>query len=120
MTQTLPLSENVTVKLNAFGDGTAKIGPRAHGVTWQAQTASVKVAGQPTNEASCSIYVGGSATDENFVGATFTGSSGDTTGAVAAMGSQMQLGTYIWAVWHNGDPGATATLTVSGQLLLEG
>lgn len=113
----LPLNENATVVLNAFGDGQVKLGPRGHGVVWHPQIASVKVAAPVTSEAIAEIYVGNAPTADNFVDATQTGSTGDSSGNVRV---ELRVNNFIWAVWHNGDVGAQATLTVVGTQTLEG
>lgn len=116
----LPLSENVSVKLNAFGDGTAKLGPTGHGTIWEPEVASVRVNGPVTNEATCQIFVGHDPTADNFVDATATGSTGDSTDNVGTRGAHMRTGNFIWAVWSHGDVGAIATLTVTGTVNLAG
>jgi len=114
----LTLNENATVILNAFGDGTAQLGPHGHGVEWRPDVASVKTNQTPpiNNEATCQIYVGHAPTADNFVDSTFTGSSGDASGNVRV---HLRVGSSIFAVWHNGDAGAQATLTVVGTQVLE-
>lgn len=114
--RTLPLNENVTVVLNAFGDGTARVGPNGHGVTWFPRVASVRVNSgtNPANQAACEIFAGNAATADNFIDATETGSTGDSTDSFGD-GMEIRLGSYVWAVWHNGDPGSQATLTVTGS-----
>lgn len=111
------LNENASVILNAFGDGQVKVGPHGPGVLWYPQVASVKTTQPVTNEASCKIYVGNAPTDDNFVDGTLSGSSGDSTHNVA--GSELRSNQFIWAVWHSGDPGAQATLSVVGSLIQE-
>ena len=112
----LNLNENATVILNAFGDGTVSLGPHGHGVEWQPEVASVRVQPPITNEATGQIFVGNAPTADNFVDSTQTASSGDSSGNVRA---PLRVGSFIWAVFHNGDPGAQATLTVIGTQTLE-
>ena len=107
----VPLNESATVKLNGSGAGTARVGPISARETWTPGNASVSVSSN-TNEATCSIYVGDSATQRNFVDSTFTGSSGDSSDRLGA--STVKVGAYVFAVWSGGDAGATATLTVTG------
>lgn len=109
--QTVPLNESQPVKLDGSGNGTVKLGPRSHGETWHPEVASVKVS-TATAEAACKIYLGHTATDDNFLDGTFSGSSGDSTDRVS--GNPLWLGNYIFAVWSGGDAGATATLSVIG------
>lgn len=108
----VPLSDFAVITLDGSGNGTVKVGPRAHGVTWQPSTASIKMTGDvPTGVATVLLYAGSSATDDNFVDSTYDVSN-DSTDRVN--GQQLVLGQYVWAVWSGGTPGATATLTVNG------
>lgn len=106
----LPLSEFASVVLNGSGAGTARVGPAAHGVTWRPTVASVKVS-TATLSPICNLFVGATATDDNFVDGSYTGEK-NSTDAVA--GQELVLGQYVFAVWSGGDPGAQATVTVSG------
>jgi hypothetical protein len=106
-----PLNETTQIKLDGSGNGTAKLGPTAHGDEWDVSEISVKANANPTNEATCNIYNGHSPTDDNFVDGTFSGSSGDSSDRT---GPPLRLGSYIWAVWNGGDSGQTATLSVTG------
>ncbi len=63
-------------------------------------------------EAQCRIYVGPSPDPQYFVDATLSGSTGDSTDAVASQ--PVRLGSFIWAVWAGGDAGSVATLNVTG------
>jgi hypothetical protein len=110
---TVPIVPGVnTVTLNGSGNGTAKIGPVGEREVWMPTVASVSVSPN-TNEATCKIYAGDSAIPGNFIDATLSGSTGDSTGRVG--GVIVQLGQWIWAVWTGGDPGSVATLNVSGS-----
>lgn len=110
MPTTVPLNVSVPITLDGSGNGTASVGPTSHGEVWTPATVSVKVA-TATNEAQCLIYQGHSATPENFVDGTFSGSSGDSTDKATY---PMRLGWKVWAVWAGGDPGAVAYLNVAG------
>ncbi len=111
MTQGILYETGVTT-LNINGAGTARVGPLSAREVWNPASASVKTSQTPVNEAQCAIYVGLSATQENFRDQTFTGSSGDSSDRVS--GSPVKKGNYIWAVWTGGDPGVQATLVVTG------
>lgn len=109
------LDETIGVVLNGSGNGTARLGPLTAMETWYPTQASVKVSfsgSNPVNEATCRIYKGDSATDNNFKDGTFTGSSGDATDKIAG---KLQHNLYIFAVWTGGDVGETAYLTVTGD-----
>lgn len=110
----LPLNESVNVVLNGSGDGTASLGPSVPGERWQLSSAAIR-----TNTASnpavavpeCRLYIGGAPLDQFLVDGTFTGSL-NSSDAVA--GLPVGNGQKVFAVWHNGDPGSVATLTVIG------
>ena len=112
MPRGLPLDETAQVTLDGSGAGTARLGPSAPGHVWRPTLASVKVATN-TDEATCLVYAGPSATDAYFTDGTFSGSSGDATDRVTGKVLNPGRG-WIWAVWSGGDAGATATLIVSG------
>jgi hypothetical protein len=106
------LYESKTVTLNGSGNGTVKLGPISAREVWSPSSASVKTNQTTvTNEAVCNLYVGLSATQENFRDGTFSGSSGDSSDLVAG---QLKIGNFVWAVWTGGDAGAQATLVVTG------
>ncbi len=107
---TLPLSEAAFVTLDASGNGTARIGPAAHGVTWKPTVVAVRTS-TSTLSPQCRIYAGDRVTDGNFIDGTFTGQQ-NSTDAIA--GQVLLLGQYVFAVWVGGDIGAQATLTVTG------
>ena len=103
-----------TVVLNGQGGGTLKVGPIGPREVWSPLVASVSATtGSPiVNEAQCRIYIGPSPTPQYFVDGTLSGSTGDSTANVS--GSSVSLPWSVWAVWSGGDPGAVATLNVSG------
>jgi hypothetical protein len=108
--QTLPFSTSNSVVLDASGNGTVGVGPISSGEVWSDVSAACHVA---TNnlEATCRFYVGTGPTPDNFAGGTSWGSTGDSgfsSGQTAVIGQQ------VWAVWSNGDAGATAYLSVTG------
>jgi hypothetical protein len=106
------LNETAVTRLDGSGNGTAKVGPISSREVWSPQNVHVS-ASSNTNEAQCEIYVGNSATQSNFRDSTFSGSSGDASDRVNA--DTVKIGAWIWAVWTGGDPGATATLAVTGS-----
>ncbi len=109
---TVALSESVTGVLNGAGAGTLRLGPKAHGVVWKPQVASIRMSGAPpAGLAICSVYVGPSATDDNFQDSTYDANNA-STGRVDS--TRLELGDYVFAVWQVGNPNATVTLTVTG------
>ena len=109
---TVPLSEFNVITLDGSGNGTARVGPRAHGVVWQPTVASIKMTGAtPSGVATCFVYAGSSATDDNFVDSTYDVQN-DSTDRVS--GQQLRLNQFVYARWSGGNPGATATLSITG------
>lgn len=116
MTTTCPVWPNQTqIKLNGSGAGTARLGPTGHGVVWTLGNISVRTA-QTVSTGTCeaSIYVGDDASPTNFVDATFSGDTGDSTDS--ASGTQIRLGKSVWAVWSGGVANDIATLTITGTM----
>lgn len=109
---TAPLSQSTTVVLNGSGNGTAQLGPISAREIWSPQTVHVQCQQPVTNEAKCTIYVGYSATQDNFRDATWSGSSGDSSSKVNA--DTVKTGHFIFATWTGGDVGSVATLVVTG------
>lgn len=64
----------------------------------------------PGAEAIGSVYAGADKTAGYFRGATTWGSTGDSTDNLP----EVRVGGQVFAVWTGGDPGALATLTVTG------
>lgn len=105
----LRLNAKAYTVLDGDGNGTASTGPESYQEQWSGLTAAVRVATN-ASEATCSVYAGAAATPGYFRGATTWGSTGDSTTNL----STVQIGGSVFAVWTGGDPGATATLTVTG------
>jgi hypothetical protein len=108
------LTGSIAVILNGSGNGTVKLGPLTARETWNPASASVRTTQLPgtvVNEAVCNLFVGLSATQENFRDGTFSGSSGDASDLV---GGELRMNNYVWAVWTGGDAGATAVLALTG------
>jgi len=106
------LDETAFVTLDGAGAGTARLGPLTAREIWYPANASVKANSAPTNEAQCQLFVGQTATAENFRDLTFSGSSGDSSGKVD--GKPVKKGEFIFAVWTGGDAGQRAQLNVTG------
>ena len=109
MPRQFPLTVTATVTLNGSGAGTASTGPQFPRESWDVAVASV---GAATNaaEATCKIYAGPPAAPL-FIDGTTWGSTGDSTSNFSA---PVYLGSAVIATWTGGDPGAIATLTVTG------
>jgi len=92
------------------GNGTAQAGPSFPRESWDVAVASVS-ASSNAKEAVCKIYAGPQAAQAWFADGTTWGSTGDSTSNFSA---PVYLGSSVFAVWTGGDPGATATLVVTG------
>lgn len=114
----LPLNESITGFTDFFGGASLKIGPTAHGIIWRPVVASVRAA-TANLDGLCRIFVGHTATSENFVDSTYTGSTGDSTNNLGTMGAEVRIGNYVHAVWEGADPGTQVTLVVTGSQELE-
>jgi hypothetical protein len=109
----VPMNETSIITLNGSGAGTARLGPLTAREVWYPEIASVKVNQTlPTNEAQCQIFVGLTATIDNYRDGTFSGSSGDASGKISG---KLMNGSYIFAVWTGGDAGQQAVLSVTGE-----
>lgn len=108
----VPLNETATVLLDGSGNGIARVGPLSAREVWYPANAHVS-ASSNIDEAVCQIFVGDSVIPQYFRDGTFSGSSGDATDRISA--DIVRVGLYVWAEWTDGDPGAVATLTVTGE-----
>lgn len=110
--RSLPLAKTAQVTLNSLGTGTVTLSPGRYGVTWHLTQASVRtIQSVITKEAKAQL--------ESFpysLPGTATGSTGDTTGLDLDLSASQQ----ITCTWSGGDPGAIATLTVTGVQYIEG
>jgi hypothetical protein len=115
--RTVALNESASAVLNGAGGATIQMRPDGPHERWMPTGASAKVqtagAVNPP-EAVCRVYVGAAPTDDNFVDSTASGSFGDSTDRVTGHVIARTAEPYIWGVWTGGEPGATATLTVTG------
>lgn len=98
---------HASVTLDANGYGAVRLAPSAK--RWVIRYLTVR-ASSKVAESRVSIY-------DNYIGEQYlidmsrSGSTGDTTD------TEMNIadGYAIWVVWENGDPGATATVTYTGE-----
>jgi hypothetical protein len=109
---TVPLNESVAIRLNASGNGTAKVGPISAREVWHPDNVHVSANANAINEAQCRIYTGDLPTSANYRDGTVSGSSGDASDRVNA--TQIKCGQYVYAVWSGADANVTATLNVTG------
>lgn len=116
--RSLPLNVKAYAILDGSGSGTASTGPLSSGEQWTSGdhgilTAAVNVATN-ASEATCRTYAGAAATQGYFADATTWGSTGDSTQNLRTV----RVGGAVFAVWTGGDPGARATLTVTGTRMV--
>jgi hypothetical protein len=111
--RSLRLSAKAYAVLDGSGNGTASTGPLSPGEQWSGLTASVSVATNAA-EATCRIYGGAAATPGYFADGTTWGSTGDSTTNLGTV----QVGGNVFATWTGGDPGARATLAVTGTKMV--
>jgi hypothetical protein len=111
----LQLFENIQVKLDGSGNGSAKISPygaRHSGLTWEIDAVAVSVATN-VKESQCSVYIsyGNIQSDPTtLVGTTITGSTGDTCG----VNQNIRPGDWVIVKWTGGDANQVATARVTG------
>ena len=105
-----PLTETNSGTLNASGNATVKLGPIGGSVVWTPSSVSV-ICSSNVTESNCKVYAGPSATAQYFKDLTVDGSTGDATDRCNL---PIPYGSYVWAVWTGGDPGATCTVNVDG------
>jgi hypothetical protein len=115
----LALNKNAQVTLDSGGAGQASAGPAVPGEYWQITGVAVSAqppAGQqlPVNDSQCYVYLapagpftpGGA----QLLGATSTGSSGDSFGPVITVCP----GQVLLADWQLGDDGVLASMNFWG------
>ena len=113
MTQ-VPLNETNSGTLNGSGAATVQLGPTGSNEVWTPSNVSV-ICSSNTNEATCKVYAGPSASQQYFKDITVDGSTGDATDRCNI---PIPKGWFVWAVWTGGDAGATATVNVDGTKVI--
>jgi hypothetical protein len=115
MSQSVPLQVSGSVTLDGSGNGTVQLGPQIAGVSWQPTAAGVLVAPASTSVVSLFKLYLGQAQPQNFIGGSYSGDSNS-----AGLAVTLYPGQVITGVWTGGNPGATATLTLSGTQTIPG
>lgn len=111
------LNESASITLDGSGNGVAKISPsgtRYSGYQWRPINLYVS-ATTHVKDASAIAYVSYgvfSQTPNDAIGSTITGSSGDTCG----MTQTLKPGDWVSVKWTGGDPGAVATMRITGEV----
>lgn len=116
MSATVPLAVSASVTLDGSGNGTVTLGPQLPGVAWSPSSCAVLV--QPVSATVVSQFqlYNGPAQPGNFIGGTYTGDSNSTGLTVPPM----YAGAVLTGVWSGGNPGATATMTLTGTQAIPG
>ena len=115
MSHSVPLQVSASVVLDGSGNGSVQLGPQIAGTSWQPAAAGVLVA--PVSSAVVSqfkLYLG-QPQPQNFLGGSYTGDNNS-----AGLSVTLYPGQVITGVWTGGNPGATATLTLSGTQSIPG
>ena len=110
MSQTVPLSVSVSVVLNGSGGGQVQSGPALPGVAWNPSSVAVLVQPVSTTVVSQFLLYLGPPQAANFQGGTYTGDNNSDDLALPPM----YAGQVLTGVWTGGNPGATATMTLTG------
>lgn len=98
------LDEVGQVTLDASGNGTVELSPTSSRIAWWVTLAAVSVSSN-TREPVCSIYH-----NSKLLGATYTGSNDQIGPDIMVRNGKLR------AVWTGGDAGATAQLSLNGQV----
>ena len=116
MSRSVPLSVSVSVTLNGAGGGQVQAGPALPGVSWLPVTVAILVQPASATVVSSFLLYNGPAQPANFIGGTYTGdnNSNDVTCP------PMYAGDVLTGVWKGGNPGAIATMTVTGTQNIPG
>jgi hypothetical protein len=106
----VPLSVSGQVVLDGSGNGQVQLGPAITGTSWTPSNVGVLVAPTSTTVVSQFKIYNGAPIAANFIGGTYTG---DNNSSAISVGN-MYPGSVITGVWTGGNPGATATMTLTG------
>ncbi len=107
MTQTLPFRDTKTVVLDGSGNGSITFQPTSYGESWKVDQVAISTTATnlllppPLFQA----YVNGL-----FVGGSYSGNLTNDT----AFNQLLQTQEVLKFVWTGGQPGVTATATISG------
>lgn len=107
----LPLSEGASVTLDSNGNGLVFIGPTNTYQVWKPSSAACVVSSQ-NSEPRFYLYNGRTVDQTRRIGGTWTGSNDSTD----LNGIVLYPGSVLTGQWIGGDPGATATLSLNGDV----
>jgi len=106
----LPLNESASVVLDASGSGVVRLGPNNASQQWVPTNAACSVSSN--NSEPVFVLYNGTPSNANRIGGTYTGSNDNTD----VNSVTLYPGSVLTGVWTGGDPGATATLSIQGQV----
>jgi hypothetical protein len=112
----VPLSVSGSVILDGSGKGQVQLGPVLAGVSWSPSNAGIVVTPVSLTVVSTFKLYNGAPQDQNFIGGTYTGDSNSSAVSVP----DMHPGSVLTGVWSGGNPGARATLTITGTQSIPG
>jgi len=114
-----PVTFVAPITLNASGNGVAQAGPMFNNI-WSPSSCQITASGAiPASgtPATCTLLIGNSVSSSTFIDETY-----QVTGAASAVisGQTVYFGQYIFAVFANCNPNASASLTVYGTTSIPG
>lgn len=107
----ISMNESAQVVLNGSGNGSVGIGPLYAAQTWYPNMISIRVSSN-ANEPTFNYYWGKTAGQANQLGGTFVGSNNQDS----LSGRVLHPGDSWLCVWTGGDAGATASVTLTGEM----
>jgi len=112
----VPLSVSASVVLDGSGNGQVQLGPQLAGTSWTPENGGVVVTPVSLTVVSSVKLYNGAPQDQNFIGGSYTGDNN----AFSVSVPDMFPGAVLTAVWKGGNPGARATLTITGTQNIPG
>jgi hypothetical protein len=104
------VSPKATVTLDGSGNGQCGMTPPS-GTRWDLTLAAVSTT-SAAKIPQALLYLGSSNGPLTLVDSTYSGNSA-SSGKIS--GAPFFAGTWVWAIWRGGDPGAVATLQCYGM-----
>lgn len=111
MGERVPLDIGFSTTLDGSGNGTVVIGPTNSLQTWYPNRISVNVTTN-VSEPVFKYYRGRTAGTVNYIDGTYTGSNDSSE----VLGVVLHPGEVLLCSWTQGDAGATATVTLGGEM----
>jgi len=115
VSQSVVLSVSAQVVLNGLGNGQVQVGPQIAGTSWQPVSCGVLVQPVSLTVVSQFLLYNGNVAPANFIGGSYSGDNNSSSLALT-----LYPGSVLTGVWTGGNPGATATLTLTGTQTIPG